>query len=106
MRVPRPFRRAPRRVRVVVVAWMAASLALPPIALAQPTLPAQQTLPDLGDPSLAYLSGAQERKLGGVLGERRGERACLICRPPGRQTPSAPVAVSRFDHAGGHEVRE
>ncbi len=41
------------------MALTAASLAASPISLAQ-----QQALPDLGDPSLAYLSGPQERKLG------------------------------------------
>jgi predicted Zn-dependent protease len=98
MLMPHPFRRAPRRVLAVVVAWIAAMLALAPISSAQEPLPVfgqqpppavgqqpipvfgqrrpldssppgapnspQQSLPDLGDPSQAYLSAAQERKLG------------------------------------------
>jgi len=41
-----------------MVAWIAVSLATTPVSFAQ------QNLPDLGDPSAAFLSGAQERKLG------------------------------------------
>jgi len=51
-------RRAPWRSRAAIAACAAVCLALSPIS------PAQEALPDLGDPSLAYLSGAQERKLG------------------------------------------
>jgi beta-barrel assembly-enhancing protease len=57
MLLPPPIGRAPRRSLAVVV-WLAVSLAAAPIGLAQ------ESLPDLGDPSRAYLSAAQERKLG------------------------------------------
>jgi beta-barrel assembly-enhancing protease len=51
-------RRAPRRSLTALVAWIAISLAVTPVSFAQ------QNLPELGDPSGAILSGAQERKLG------------------------------------------
>jgi len=50
-----------------MIAWLGSSLALTPLALAQ------QNLPELGDPSAALLSGAQERKLGeSVMRQIRG----------------------------------
>lgn len=52
------LRRASRRPLAAMVAWISVSLVATPIALAQ------ESLPDLGDPSLAYLSAPQERKLG------------------------------------------
>lgn len=58
MHLPLPIGRAPRRSLAVVVVWLALSLAASPICAAQ------ESLPDLGDPSLTYLSSAQERKLG------------------------------------------
>ncbi len=84
MLAPPSPRCAARRAPAVIVAWIAAGLALapvvsaqeaglaplpvfgaqPPAALAPPAVSAQPTLPDLGDPSQAYLSGPQERKLG------------------------------------------
>jgi len=53
-----PATRTPRRPLTAMVAWIAVSLATTPVSFAQ------QNLPDLGDPSAAFLSGAQERKLG------------------------------------------
>lgn len=106
---PLPVRRRAPRARWAVVSWIAASLALGPLASAQQappsvdqpsklnvfgpkevspaastgvdessklnifgpnevgpaaSTPAQQALPELGDPSRVYLSAAQERKLG------------------------------------------
>ncbi len=84
------MRRIRRRALVVLVSWIAAMLAVTPISSAQQTLPvfgqqkppdlpqpmapdAQQSLPELGDPSQAYLSAAQERKLGeSIVREIRG----------------------------------
>jgi len=82
--------RTRRRALAALVSWIAAMLAVTPISSAQQTLPvfgqqkppdvsqprvpdAQQTLPELGDPSQAYLSAAQERKLGeSIVREIRG----------------------------------
>ena len=50
--------RTPRRSLTAMVVWTAVSLAVTPVSLAQ------QNLPELGDPSAAFLSGVQERKLG------------------------------------------
>jgi beta-barrel assembly-enhancing protease len=103
MLLPLPIRRARRRALAVIVAWIAAALAVTPICSAQQTLPVfgqqrppdfshvepdsaqqgapdsgQQRLPDLGDPSQAYLSAAQERKLGeSIVREIRGSGAYL-----------------------------
>ena len=55
-----------------MVAWIAVSLATTPVSFAQ------QNLPDLGDPSAAFLSGAQERKLGeAVMRQIRGSGGYL-----------------------------
>ena len=58
MSLTSPATRTPRRPLTAMVAWIAVSLATTPVSFAQ------QNLPDLGDPSAAFLSGAQERKLG------------------------------------------
>jgi predicted Zn-dependent protease len=64
--------RAPRRSLAAMVAWIAVSLAMTPVSFAQ------QNLPDLGDPSQAILSGAQERKLGeSVMRQIRGSGGYL-----------------------------
>jgi predicted Zn-dependent protease len=64
--------RAPRRSLVAMVAWIAISIATPPVSFAQ------ENLPDLGDPSQVTLSGAQERKLGeSVMRQVRGSGAYL-----------------------------
>ncbi len=55
-----------------MVAWIAVSLATTPVSFAQ------QNLPELGDPSAAFLSGAQERKLGeAVMRQIRGSGGYL-----------------------------
>ncbi len=55
-----------------MVAWIGSSLVLTPLAVAQ------QNLPELGDPSQAFLSGAQERKLGeSVIRQIRGSGGYL-----------------------------
>jgi predicted Zn-dependent protease len=60
-----------RLLRAATVAWVAASLALTPVAVAQ-------GLPELGDPSQSILSGVQERKLGeAVVRQIRGSGAYL-----------------------------
>jgi len=87
--------RTRRRALAALVSWIAAMLAVTPISSAQQTLPvfgqqkppdvsqprvpdAQQTLPELGDPSQAYLSAAQERKLGeSIVREIRGSSEYL-----------------------------
>jgi predicted Zn-dependent protease len=64
--------RLSRGVRSMIVAWIGSSLALTPVALAE------QSLPDLGDPARAYLSAAQERKLGeSVMRQIRGSGGYL-----------------------------
>jgi predicted Zn-dependent protease len=56
-----------------MVASIGSALALTPVSFAQ-----QQPLPELGDPSQAFLSGAQERKLGeSVIRQIRGSGAYL-----------------------------
>jgi len=63
---------APRRLLAAIVVLVATSLAVTPISFAQ------QNLPDLGDPSQASLSGAQERKLGeSVMRQIRGSGVYL-----------------------------
>ena len=70
MHRPLPVRFTPRRARAAIATWIVAALASAPLALAPQSLPsqfappAQQALPDLGDPSQVYLPAAQERKLG------------------------------------------
>jgi predicted Zn-dependent protease len=65
-------RRMPRRPLAAMVAWIAVSLAMTPVSFAQ------QNLPELGDPSAAFLSGAQERKLGEtVMRQIRGSGGYL-----------------------------
>jgi predicted Zn-dependent protease len=55
-----------------MVAWIAVSLATTPMSFAQ------QNLPELGDPSAAFLSGVQERKLGeSVMRQIRGSGGYL-----------------------------
>jgi len=64
--------RTPRRSLTAMVTWIAVSLATTPVSFAQ------QNLPDLGDPSAASLSGAQERKLGeSVMRQIRGSGGYL-----------------------------
>jgi len=60
-----------RLLRAAIVAWIALSLALTPVVLAE-------GLPDLGDPSQSALSGVQERKLGeSIVRQIRGSGAYL-----------------------------
>jgi predicted Zn-dependent protease len=62
----------PRRSLVAMVACISVAMAMPPVSFAQ------QNLPELGDPSQAILSGAQERKLGEtVMRQIRGSGAYL-----------------------------
>ncbi len=68
---PPPGRRL-RRAQLCVVACLGVSLAFTPISFAQ------QNLPELGDPSQAFLSAAQERKLGEtVMRQIRGSGGYL-----------------------------
>src|SRR5881397_709740 len=67
-----PVSRTSRRSLAAMVAWIAVSLATMPVSFAQ------QNLPELGDPSAAFLSGAQERKLGeAVMRQIRGSGGYL-----------------------------
>src|SRR5882672_5297225 len=66
------IRRTSRRPLAAMVAWLGVSLATSPVSFAQ------QNLPELGDPSAAFLSGAQERKLGEtVMRQIRGSGGYL-----------------------------
>src|SRR5438552_4546338 len=58
MSLTSPVTRTRRRSLTAIVTWIAVSLAVMPVSFAQ------QNLPELGDPSAAFLSGVQERKLG------------------------------------------
>ena len=72
MSLTTPVSRAPRRSLTAMVTWIAVSLAMTPVSFAQ------QNLPELGDPSGASLSGAQERKLGEtVMRQVRGSGGYL-----------------------------